>query len=74
MDDFDRRSSMAPIPYAVTTGDMSQDAWPHHFAARLGDLKTPDDYRSDADQPSQVGSLIGPVLSIAFLVVAILSW
>ena len=74
MDDFSPKSSMDPITYAVITGDISQGALPHHVAGRLGDLKTPDDYPTYGGQPSKGSSLIALVLSIAFLVVAVLSW
>ena len=74
MDDFSHKSSMDPITYAVITGDTSRGASVSDLGRSYGSL---DDATKDltyGDTNTHGGSLLALALSIAFLVVAILSW
>ena len=74
MDDFRHKSSMDPITYAVMTGDISRGASPSDLPGQFGNLRSPDEYLTYGGKPSKGGSLLALVLSIAFLIVAVLSW
>ena len=74
MDDFSHKSSMDPITYAVMAGDISRGASPSDLPGHFGNLRSPDEYLTYGGKSSKGGSLIALVLSIAFLIVAVLSW
>ncbi len=74
MDDFSHKSSMDQITYAVVTGDISRGASPTDLPGRFGNPKSPEEYLTYGGKPSKGGSLIALALSIAFLIVAVLSW
>jgi hypothetical protein len=74
MDDFNNRSNMDPITYAVVAGDISRGASPTDLPGRFGNLRHPEEYLIYGGKPSKGSSLIALALSIAFLLVAILSW
>ena len=74
MDDFDRRSSMDPITYAVITGDTSRGASVSDLGRTYGALEDATKDLTYGEAHTRAGSLLALVRSIAFLAVAILSW
>lgn len=74
MDDFSHNSSIDPITYAVMTGDTSRGASPTDLPGRFGNPRSPEEYLTYGGKLSKGGSLIALALSIAFLIVAVLSW
>lgn len=74
MDDFSHNSSIDPITYAVMTGDTSRGASPTDLPGRFGNPRSPEEYLTYGGKLSKGGSLIALVFSIAFLIVAVLSW
>ena len=74
MDDFNNRSNMDPITYAVVTGDISRGASPTDLPGRFGNLRSPEEDLTYGRRPSKGSSLIALALSITFLIVAVLSW
>lgn len=74
MDDFSHKSSMDPITYAMMTGDTSRGASVSDLGRTYGSLEDDTKDLTYSGTQTGTGSLLALVLSIAFLVVAILSW
>jgi hypothetical protein len=74
MDDFNNRSNMDPITYAVMTGDTSRGASVSDLGRSYGSLEDDTKDLTYCGTNTGAGSVLALVLSIAFLVVAILSW
>ena len=74
MDDFSHKSSMDPITYAVMTGDTSRGASVSDLGRTYGSVEEETKNVTFGGTNTGAGSLLALVLSITFLVVAILSW
>ena len=74
MDDFSHKSSMDPITYAVMTGDTSRGSSVSDLGRTYGSLEDDTKDLTYGGTNTGAGSLLALVLSITFLVVAILSW
>lgn len=74
MDDFSHKSSMDPITYAVMTGDTSRGASVSDLGRTYGSVEEETKNVTFGGTNTGAGSVLALVLSIAFLVVAILSW
>jgi hypothetical protein len=74
MDDFNNRSNMDPITYAVMTGDTSRGASVSDLGRTYGSLEDDTKDLTYGGTNTGAGSLLALVLSITFLVVAIPSW
>ena len=74
MDDFSHKSSMDPITYAVMTGDTSRGASVSDLGRTYGSLEDDTKDLTYSGTHKGTSSLLALVLSIAFLVVAFLSW
>lgn len=71
---LDPHGNDGPIEHYYRTGDPSHGYPPSDHLNRIGDLNAPTDYLSYGRPPSRTSSIIALLLSIAFLVVALLSW
>lgn len=74
MEDFNNQSNIDPITYAVINGDISRGASPSDLGRSYGSLEDHNRHLDYGGVPSRTSSVVALVLSVSFLIVAILSW
>ena len=70
----DPHGNDGPIEHYYRTGDPSRGYPPSDHLTRMGDLDASTGHLNYGGTPTRTSSIIALLLSVAFLVVAFLSW